>query len=193
MAIAPADRQNWVLANILPVLLVCWLVRTRRLFPLSSASYLLIAVYLTLHTTGVHYTYAETPIGTWGQQFFGLERNHFDRLVHFCFGLLLTYPLYEFFGRQTQVRGWVLAYLPVMTILGWSAVWEMIEAAVAQVVHPELGMAFVGFQGDLWDAQQDMAMALLGALLCLALMWLAGSRARPRPRELDSCSIELSA
>jgi len=171
MAISPVDRDNWVLANILPFLLVATLIVTYRRWPLSRASYLLITVYLTLHTTGAHYTYAQMPLGQWIDDLWQLGRNHYDRVVHFSFGLLLTYPMEELFGMLTAVRGGLLYYVPVMTILGLSGLWEIIEAWAAQTLQPELGLTFVGYQGDVWDAQQDMAAALYGALLVTILLY----------------------
>ena len=170
MAIAPVNRQFWVAANILPVMLVIVLTMTRRLFPLSTASYCLITIFLTLHTIGVHYTYSQVPLGEWMQQTLHLNRNHFDRIVHFSFGFLLTYPLEEWFRVFTSVRGWLIYYLPVMTILGLSGLWEILESWVARVFKPELGLTFLGSQGDVWDAQKDMTAALYGSLLCVVLI-----------------------
>jgi putative membrane protein len=172
MAQAPADRQFWLLASILPALFVATLVATHRTFPLSQASYALITVFLTLHTIGVHYTYADVPVGTWLQQALHLNRNHFDRIVHFSFGFLLAYPLEEWFRLTGGVRGWLTYYLPVMTVLGLSGLWEIIESWVAGAVHPELGLTYLGSQGDIWDAQKDMAVALYGAVLCMMLLAL---------------------
>jgi putative membrane protein len=114
------------------------------------------------------------------------DRNHFDRLVHFSFGFLMAYPLEESFRLLACVRGWLLYYLPVMTILGLSGLWEIIESWVARVVHPELGLTYLGSQGDVWDAQKDMAAALYGALLCMILLFLSRRFHRPQsPQELD--------
>ena len=170
MAIDPVDRQNWVLANVLPVLFVGVLVATHRKFPFSNVSYVLITLFLTLHTIGVHYTYAQVPLGYWMETAFELHRNHFDRVVHFCFGLLLTYPMGEAFVLLANVRGVLVYYLSLITPLGLSGIWEIIESWVAQVVSPELGDAYLGSQGDIWDVQQDMAAAFYGALLCVLLM-----------------------
>jgi putative membrane protein len=170
MAIAPANREFWVAANILPVMLVIVLTMTHRLFPLSTASYCLITLFLTLHTIGVHYTYSQVPLGGWMQQVLHLNRNHFDRIVHFSFGFLLTYPLEEWFRVCTCVRGWLIYYLPAMTILGLSGFWEILESWVARVFKPELGITFLGSQGDVWDAQKDMTAALYGSLLCVVLI-----------------------
>lgn len=170
MAIDPVDRQNWVLANALPFLFVGLLVATHRNFPLSNTSYVLITIFLTLHTIGVHYTYAQVPLGYWMEAAFELHRNHFDRVVHFCFGLLLAYPMGEAFVLFANVRGVLVYYLSLITPLGLSGVWEIIESWVAQIVSPELGDAYLDSQGDIWDAQQDMAVALYGAALSVILM-----------------------
>jgi putative membrane protein len=169
-AYAPTDRQFWLLASVLPGLFVLLLVATHRLVPLSHASYLLITLYLTLHTVGTHYTYAQMPAGAWFEGVMHLGRNHYDRLVHFCFGFLLAFPVEELFRLATRVRGWLLYYLPVITILGLSGLWEIIESWVARAVHPEEGIAYLGSQGDVWDAQKDMEAALYGAVLCVMVL-----------------------
>ncbi len=173
MSIAPASRQFWIAANVLPVLFVIVLALTHRVFPLSNRSYLLITVFLTLHTIGVHYTYSHVPFGGWLQQTLHTDRNHFDRIVHFSFGFLLTYPLEEWFRIFSSVRGWLVYYLPVITILGLSGFWEILESWVARTFKPDLGLTFLGSQGDVWDAQKDMTAALYGSLLCVALIVLA--------------------
>ena len=176
-AYEPADRQFWVLSSFLPGLLVLVLVGTHRLLTFSPLSYILITMFLTLHTIGVHYTYAEVPAGVWLEQAMPLGRNQYDRIVHFCFGFLLTYPIEELFRLTVPLRGWLLYYLPVMTVLGLSGLWEIIESWVAQMVHPELGLTYLGSQGDVWDAQKDMAAAMYGALLCMGLLlWYRRSR-----------------
>ena len=89
-AINPLDRKDWVLENVLAVTLVTGLVLTYRRFPLSDTSYLLITLFLTLHAIGAHYTYSEVPLGYWLRDWGHFSRNHFDRVVHFCFGLLMA-------------------------------------------------------------------------------------------------------
>ena len=146
------------------------LIVTHRYLPLSHTSHALITAFLTLHTIGVHYTYAEVPIGVWMDQVLHFGRNHFDRIVHFSFGFLLAYPMEELFRLTASIQGWVVYYLPVMTVLGLSGLWEIIESWVARAVHPELGVTYLGSQGDMWDAQKDMAAALYGSLLCMTLL-----------------------
>jgi putative membrane protein len=170
MAQAPVDPQFWMIASILPAVFVVLLIATHRILPLSQVSYALITAFLTLHTIGVHYTYAEVPVGLWMDEALHLGRNHFDRLVHFSFGFLLAYPIEELFRLSANVRGWVLYYLPVMTVLGLSGLWEIVESWVASALHPELGVTYLGSQGDIWDAQKDMAAALYGSLICVTLL-----------------------
>ncbi|HJR77567.1 MAG TPA: DUF2238 domain-containing protein [Nitrospiraceae bacterium] len=190
-AYAPADREFWILASILPALLVAFLIVTHWALPLSHASYLSITLFLTLHMIGVRYTYAEVPIGHWLDQALHLDRNHFDRLVHFSFGFLMAYPMEEAFRLVARVRGWLLYYLPAMTILGLSGLWEIIESWVAQVIHPELGLTYLGSQGDVWDAQKDMAAALYGALLCMVVLLVSRMipRASSPPQDVDMMQV----
>ena len=178
-AYGPVDREFWAIASILPAFLVVGLIAMHRWMPLSTASYVLITAFLSLHTIGVHYTYAQVPIGAWMDQSLHLGRNHFDRVVHFSFGFLLAYPMEEAFRLLAHVRGWLLYYLPVMTILGLSGLWEILESWVASSVHPELGITYLGSQGDLWDAQKDIAAAFYGALLCVVLLMIVRSLRRP--------------
>lgn len=189
LAYSPVDRQFWAMASVLPVLFVIGLIASYRYMPLSPLSYLLIMGFLTLHTIGVHYTYAQVPMGAWLNDLLHLGRNHFDRVVHFSFGFLLAYPMEETFRLLGHARGWVLYYLPVITVLGLSALWEILEAWVTQAVHPELGPAYLGAQGDVWDAQKDMAAAMYGSLLCmgilLGLRTLHRISSRPAPIKVE--------
>ncbi len=170
LAYSPVDRQFWAMASVLPVLFVIVLIASYRYVPLSPLSYILIMGFLTLHTVGVHYTYAQVPAGAWLNDVLHLGRNHFDRIVHFSFGFLLAYPMEETFRLLGRARGWVLYYLPVITVLGLSALWEIVEAWITEAVHPELGPAYLGAQGDVWDAQKDMAAAMYGSLLCMGIL-----------------------
>jgi putative membrane protein len=157
----------------------------------------LISVWLTLHTIAVHYTYPQVPLGFWLDRWFDFHRNHFDRIVHFAFGFVFTLPLAEIFRRSGNIRGWMLPYLVIVTILGFSALWEIMEAWVGQIAHPNVEKAMVGHQGDVWDPQRDMASALYGSLLCVGLLALLRklkeSADEPLPEEaatdLDSGSM----
>jgi putative membrane protein len=173
MAVAPLDRRDWLLENLLVFVLVGVLATTYRRFPLSDMSYLLITAMLTLHAIGAHYTYAKTPLGFWMENWFGFRRNQFDRLVHFCFGLLMAYPIREVFLRVAHTRGFWSYYLPLDVTLAFSAFYEIMESWVAMIVAAGLGDTWLGTQGDVWDAQKDMTAALVGALVCMGLTaWL---------------------
>jgi putative membrane protein len=176
MAISPVDRGDWFLENLLAVSTVVLLLATYRLFQFSTVSYVLITAFLTLHGIGAHYTYAEVPFGFWLQHALELSRNPFDRLVHFGYGFFLVYPLRELFIRLAGLQGFWSYYLPVSGILAQSGLFELTEAVVAQTVSPELGTAYLGTQGDEWDAQKDMMAALTGAVMMASLIWLIERR-----------------
>ena len=168
-AVRPLDRSDWVLENLLVAGMVVVLVGTYRIFPLSDLSYLIITVFMTLHAVGAHYTYSEVPLGFWMRDTFGFARNPFDRLVHFSFGLLMAYPIREVFLRVANARGFWAYYLPLDVTLAFSALYEIMEMVIATLVAPGTGDAWLGTQGDVWDAQKDMGLAALGALICMVI------------------------
>lgn len=177
LAIHPVDRGTWLMENALVVALVgtIWLIRHQ--FRFSNAALLLILLFLTLHTVGSHYTYSEVPYDAWWKSLtghtlnshFGWERNHYDRLVHFSYGLLLVYPIREFFLRVVEVRGFWGYFLPLDVTLSTSALYELIEWGAATWFGGDLGMNFLGTQGDVWDSHKDMALAALGALIAMLI------------------------
>jgi putative membrane protein len=168
MAISPLDRSDWVLENVLVVLAIGLLVYTYKAFPLSRVSYTCIFVFLLLHTLGSHYTYAKVPYQEW-LPFLAGGRNQFDRMVHFLYGLLLAYPIREMFLRIGNVRGFWGYFLPLDLTMSTSMLYELIEWGAAEAFGGDLGQAYLGTQGDIWDAHKDMALASLGALLAMVL------------------------
>jgi putative membrane protein len=168
-AIAPDHRADWLLENLVVFAFVGLLAATHRRFAFSNFSYLLIALFLALHAWGAHHTYSLNPFGFWLQDALGLTRNHYDRIVHFAFGLLLIYPVREIARRTLHLHGaWAWA-VPMLAILSLSSGYEIIESWAARIVDPELGTAFLGTQGDEWDAQKDMSLALVGGAITMAL------------------------
>lgn len=172
LAIAPLDRKDWALENALVLVFGAGLIASHRHFVFSRVSYTLIFVYLCLHAIGAHYTYSLVPYddawraltGRGFNEMLGWERNHFDRLVHFSYGLLLGYPIREIFLRVADARGFWGYFLPLDFTLATSALYELIEWAAAATFGGELGAAYLGTQGDVWDAHKDMGLAGLGAL-----------------------------
>jgi putative membrane protein len=177
LAIAPSDRADWLLENLLVFVFVAVLVLSFKRLPLSGISYTTIFLFLCLHSVGAHYTYAEVPYDDWFRaatggtlnDVMGWERNHYDRLVHFSYGLLLAYPIREVFLRVVDARGFWGYFLPLDVTMSTSMMFELFEWAVAERVGGELGMAYLGSQGDVWDAHKDMALASLGALLAMSV------------------------
>jgi len=167
-AVRPLDRSDWVLENLLVAAMVVVLVGTYRVFPLSDLSYVIITLFMTLHAVGAHYTYSEVPFGYWMRDHLGFARNPFDRVVHFSFGLLMAYPIREVFLRVANARGFWAYYLPLDVTLAFSALYEIMEMVIATLVAPGTGDAWLGTQGDIWDAQKDMGLAL-GALICMVI------------------------
>lgn len=178
-AISPWHFSDWVLENVLPVIFIPLLIFTRHTFRLSSVSYTCLFIFMCLHALGAHYTYADVPYEQWTaslgfsiNDIFGFERNHYDRLVHFSFGLLLAYPMRELFVRVAQSRGAWSYYLPVELVMSLSMLYELVEWAAAEIVGGELGQAYLGTQGDIWDAHKDMGLATLGAVLGMMVVAL---------------------
>lgn len=176
LAIAPYNRFDWFLENLLVIVFVGLLAVTYRRFPLSDLSYLLIAVFLALHAVGAHYTYSKAPVGGWMGELLGWERNHYDRAVHFLFGLLCAYPLRETVMRGCAVTGWRAGLLAFAVVMAFSSGYEMLEWGAAMLLDPEAGMAFLGTQGDVFDAQKDTTLATSGAVIALLLAPLAERR-----------------
>jgi len=182
LSINPSQRRDWALENIVVVVGVLILIVSWRWFVFSRLSYALIALFLCTHVVGAHYTYSEVPYDAWFERItdhslnaaFGWERNHYDRLVHFLYGLLLTLPFREAFLHLARVRWVFWSYLlPLSFILSTSLVYELLEWAAAVVLGGDLGMAFLGSQGDPWDAQCDSFCAMVGALLAIFIMVVA--------------------
>ena len=180
LAIRPVDRADWFLENLLVFAMLALLGFSYGRFQFSNRSYALLALFLALHAVGAHYTYAEVPAGFWLRDFFHLGRNHYDRAIHFGFGLLLVYPMREILRRRVTTRGAWSLWLAVVSIIGMSSFFEIVEAVIAQLVHPELGAAYLGTQGDIWDAQKDMAAVFLGAGLAAASIALKSAVDRRR-------------
>ena len=175
LSIEPYDRADWALENALVAVFVLALAVSWRAFPLSRISLTLIFVFLVLHEIGAHYTYAKVPydegfsflFGFSLNELLGFERNHFDRAIHFSYGLLMAYPVREVFIRIASVRGFWGYFLPLDITMSTSMLFELFEWGAAEFFCGDLGMAYLGTQGDVWDAHKDMALASLGALIAM--------------------------
>lgn len=175
--IGARDLQTWLVENALVPVLLLVLISTYRRFPLSRVSYTLIFAFLVLHEVGAHWTYAKVPYDEWWRAVFGttlndvlgLERNHFDRLVHFSYGLFFAYPIREMFLRLANVKGFWGYFLPFDLALSTSTLFELIEWLAVALVTADVGDSYLGMQGDEWDAQKDISCAMVGALLTMVI------------------------
>ena len=185
LGVSPRYRQDWVLENaiLIPGFMVLIWGWRHRIF--SPVSHTLVFVFLCLHEIGTHYTYSEVPYDEWFlaltghrlNDLLGWQRNHYDRVLHFLYGLLCAYPFRELLVRVARVRGFWSYFLPLDVMLSTSALYELIEWSAASVFGGDLGDAYVGTQGDSWDAQKDMALAGAGALVAMLIALFLNRRA----------------
>lgn len=177
--LSPNDRMTWVLEALPVMIALPWLALTLRTFPLTSLLYRLLSLHALILLVGAHYTYAEVPIGIWTQETFDLQRNHYDRLGHVAQGFVPAILVRELLLRRSPlVPGPLLFTLVVSACLAFSALYELIEWWTAVLVG-DGATAFLGSQGDPWDAQWDMFLALLGAIAAQLLL------RRPHDRQLS--------
>jgi putative membrane protein len=176
LAWKPLYRDTWFHENLLVFACVPLLVLAHRRSPFRRRSVLLLTLFFSLHVVGSHYSYSRVPIGDWAKEAFGWSRNHYDRLLHFLFGLLLAVPMRELLGKAGAVSPRGSFLLAWTSIVALSDVYELMEWGMARIVDPDAGIAFLGTQGDVWDAQKDMALAHSGALLALGLEYLFARR-----------------
>lgn len=174
LGIAPASRDVW-LAEVIPVAAIfILLVVTYPFFKFSNVSYGLMAFWLFWHTIGGHYTFADVPFDGI-TEFFGFERNHFDRVGHFSVGFY-AYPIAELFIRRKLAGPIVTTLFALFAIMSVAAAYEIIEWQYAVIEGGTAGIEFLGSQGDIWDAQKDMLADTLGAIFTLILFWVFGKR-----------------
>ena len=172
LAIAPRSRADWLLENLPTFVGVPIAVASYRRFRFSDRAYVQATLFVVLHTIGSHYTYSEVPLGDWMREVFALGRNHYDRVVHFAFGLLMLRPVRELGFRSRVAPGqFAVLYFSAAGVACWSLVYEVVEWLVASAVDPAAGTAFLGTQGDVWDAEKDVALALCGAVVAALVEW----------------------
>lgn len=188
LAIAPSYRADWLLENALVLLTLPLLLWSWRHVRFSNLTYFGLFLFMLMHILGAHYTYAEVPYNDWSEalfgvsinELFGFERNHYDRLVHFLFGVLLAPMALELVRLNSPARPSWRRLMAVSLLLSSAALYELLEWWAALVFGGDLGMAYLGTQGDEWDSHKDTGLALLGAILSITLLTLLGFRDRAR-------------
>ena len=181
----PAGRVSWALEVGPGLLEIAVLAAVYRRLPLSHLVYVAVFLHLQILIYGGYYTYALTPLGNWAKEALHLGRNHYDRVGHVALGVVPSLLAREVLLRCTPLRrgGW-LFFLVCSVVLAFAAFWELLEWWTAVLAAPDVGVAFLGSQGDVWDAQWDMLLALVGALVTLPLAskWHDASMAKvPAP------------
>jgi putative membrane protein len=181
LGIDPATRTDWLLENVITVLALVWLVWSYRRRPLSNLACILLFVFGVFHEIGAHYQYSDVPYDRWFANIsgghsldvlFGFERNQYDRLVHFLYGLLITPVAAEVISARVRLRGLWPFLIPVTFMMSHALIYELVEWFAASVLAADIGQAYLGTQGDVWDAQKDMFLATIGSLIAQPLwMW----------------------
>ena len=182
-AINPLYPSDWLLENVLVVIFVPIIVWHYRKTPATHFAYVALFLFMCLHTLGSHYTYAEVPYDNWWQtltggtfnDLVGWQRNNYDRVVHFGYGLLTTPIWVEILRRGIAgMRGFWLWLIPLTFMMSHSMLYELIEWLAAVQVGGELGQAYLGTQGDIWDAHWDMLLASVGSVVTIVYMRVTG-------------------
>ncbi|MDC0936998.1 DUF2238 domain-containing protein [Pirellulales bacterium] len=187
--IAPPYAEFLLMQHVPTLLAAVLLVYLSNRFVISRLSFLSIILFLCLHTLGARYLYSYTPYDVWSEKLlgvsisetFGFERNHYDRFVHFSYGLLLAIPVQEFGRRYLKLSFAISSILAIEFILATSAAYELAEWLVAVTFTPEWADTFLGHQGDVFDAQKDTALATAGACVAIVATAFRGLRTS------DSC------
>ena len=176
--VKPPYLQFLLMQHVPTILAALLLGYLSNRFPISRLSFTAIILFLMLHTLGARYLYSYVPYDAWSEKLFGINitkmfgfrRNHYDRLVHFLYGLLLAVPIQEFERRHLRLSVPLSSVLAVECILATSAAYEILEWLVAVIFTPEWADSFIGQQGDIFDGQKDTALATAGAVLSIVLL-----------------------
>lgn len=167
----PAGRISWLLEVGPGLAGIIVLIVLYKRFPMSHIVYWFVFIHIFVLIYGGYYTYAETPLGNWAKEAFGLSRNHYDRVGHIALGVFPAFIIREVLLRKTPLhRGGWLYFIVISIVLAVAAFWELLEWWVALLVASDIGTAFLGSQGDIWDAQWDMFLALVGAMVALPIL-----------------------
>ena len=165
-----AGRLSWFLEVVPAFIGILILIFTYKKFPLSNWIYGAVFLHTLILVYGGYYTYAQTPLGNYFKDLLDLSRNHYDRIGHFALGFFPVFIIKEVLLRKTKLQrdGWFY-FIVFSIVLAIAAFWELIEWWTSLVVAPGVGQAYLGTQGDIWDAHWDMLLAVIGAIISLSL------------------------
>ena len=178
LAINPYDRPTWFAENLTVWIIIGVIVFLHfKKIRFSNLAYLFMFVLIYLHTIGGHYTFALVPFD-YVTDFFGFERNHFDRIAHFSVGFYAFAVAEWLFVKKLVSNNFLLITYPIFVIATIAMSYEVIEWIYAASAAPEAGMAYLGSQGDIWDAQKDMLADTLGAVFVMTLFYFTRIRSQ---------------
>ena len=163
---------NWYLENIAIFTAIPFVVLSYFKFRLSNFYYSLIFVFALLHIFGAYNTYATSPWGEWLKAMLNLDRNYYDRIIHFLYGVMIAPVALEIFNKYIKTKNLLLFAVVFSAVVAIGALYEVGEYVAVQIVDPQAGLNFLGFQGDIWDTQKDMALQASGALIVLFLIFI---------------------
>jgi putative membrane protein len=163
--------ENWIIENLLVIILVPVLFLSRKWHRFSDMSYLFLFLFVMLHCYGAFYAYTSNAFGQWLKDTYHLWRNPYDRIVHFSFGLLIAYPAREVLLNTFRVSPRASWLLPVEIAFSLGTIFELLEWGVAEVSTSATGETYVATQGDVWDAHKDIALAALGAAITMLVTY----------------------
>lgn len=173
LSLKPVDKFQWWLESIVPIIVVISLAVLYKKIRLTNFSYVCIFFWLILHAIGSHYTYSLCPVGDWLKEIITVERNNYDRLASFAFGLLIYFPVIEVLRNKLRFRYYQVCVLASITMLSISAINEIVQCFFSMILSKQQAEIFLGLQGDKFDCQKDMAMVLVGALIAMAVCFLS--------------------
>lgn len=181
----PAGRVSWLLEVGPGLAGIAALIGLYRRFPMSHMAYWCVFFHIFILIYGGYYTYAKTPLGNWAMEAFGFSRNHYDRVGHIALGVFPVFIIREVLLRVTALQkgGWFY-FIVFSIVLAIAAFWELLEWWIALVAAPDVGTAFLGSQGDVWDAQWDMFLALVGAVVAVPLLYHVHDKSMVRLRKV---------
>jgi len=180
--IQPVYPDEMYMQHSVTLLVAAFLIYTTIKNNLSDKAFLLIAGFMVFHMIGARWIYTFTPYDQWIKSltgfsinsYFGFQRNQYDRLIHFLFGFMIFLPIQEIYSKWAKAPVKVLTLLAFLSILSLSMIYEVFEWSISIFLSPEDVEAYNGQQGDYWDAQKDMALAFLGAMLMILMLRIKG-------------------
>ncbi len=167
------NNFNWFLENIAVFVALPLVVLSYFKFRLSNSSYFFIFIFAVFHVLGAYNTYGASPWGDWLKVIFNLNRNHYDRIVHFLYGVFIVPVGLDLFKNYLPKNRWLATFFVFSVVVSVGALYEISEFLVGQIVDPKAGLNFLGFQGDIWDTQKDMSLQAIGSLIGLIFFYFA--------------------